>query len=134
MPCVGHAFLLLLFCIRGPPKLPPSHAPFFGSPASVCSRESAWPWAPPHQAARPARMLTLRDWRTSFLQCSLRMEAQECLGLELSLEDPRAGLMWPHFVDWLGQGLGKREKWMPFHTILGTHELFAVGKIHQNTD
>ena len=42
--------------------------------------------------------------------------------------------MWPHFVDWLGQGLGKREKWMPFHTILGTHELFAVEKIHQNTD
>ena len=38
----------------------------------------------------------------AFLQCSLRMEAQELLGLELCLEDPRASEMWQHFVDWLG--------------------------------
>ena len=34
----------------------------------------------------------------------------------------------------VGAGLGKREKWMPFHTILGTHERFAVEKINQNID
>ena len=69
----------------------------------------------------------------AFLQCSLRMEAQECLGLEVGLEDPLAREMWRDFEEWAGRNLGKREKWMPFHTVLGTHELFIVEKIHPIT-
>ena len=88
MPCVGHAFLLLLFCIRGPPKLPPSHAPFFAVLQVQPGIRMAMGPSPPGGVSRPhVDIEGLADF-FAFLQCSLRMEAQECLGLELSLEDP----------------------------------------------
>ena len=130
----GMHFCYYCFVFVGPQSsLPPMHLFLAVLQVQPGIRMAMGP-SPPGGASRPhVDIEGLADF-FAFLQCSLRMEAQECLGLELGLEDPRAGLMWPHFVDWLGQGLGKREKWMPFHTILGTHELFAVEKIHQNTD
>ncbi|CAE8680821.1 unnamed protein product [Polarella glacialis] len=65
-----------------------------------------------------------------FLQCQLRMEALQCFQQELELEDPCAASMWPHFQAWVKPNLGRKEKWMPFHTVLGVHELFMVQNIH----
>lgn len=65
-----------------------------------------------------------------FLQCQLVMEARELLGTELTLEDPAAARIWPHLEAFLRPSLGRKEKWMPFHTVLGAHELFIVQEIH----
>mmetsp|Transcript_32060 Transcript_32060/g.72091 ORF Transcript_32060/g.72091 Transcript_32060/m.72091 type:complete len:629 (+) Transcript_32060:52-1938(+) len=68
-----------------------------------------------------------------FLQCQLRMEAKECLQQDVELLDQQACALWPHFVSWVQPNLGKKEKWMPFHTVLGAHELFIVENIHHNS-
>eukprot|EP00435_Cladocopium_sp_Y103_P019474 s3_g4.t1 len=68
-----------------------------------------------------------------FLQCSLRLEAAEKLQHDMLLEDQEALTMWPSFKLWASRNL-KREKWVPFHTALSPHELFAVEKIHHNQD
>ncbi|CAJ1451365.1 unnamed protein product [Effrenium voratum] len=67
-----------------------------------------------------------------FLQCQLRMEAAECLQEELDT-DPEANKWWQNFRSWVQPNLGKKEKWMPFHTVLGAHELFIVENIHHGT-
>lgn len=76
---------------------------------------------------------SLRDF-FAFLQCQLRMQARERLDTELELECPVAAEMWPHYEEWVKPSLGKRDKWMPFHTVLGAHELFAVQQIHHRKD
>ncbi|CAL1141474.1 unnamed protein product [Cladocopium goreaui] len=68
-----------------------------------------------------------------FLQCSLRLEAAEKLQHDMLPEDQEALTMWPTFKLWASRNL-KREKWVPFHTALSPHELFAVEKIHHNQD
>ena len=30
--------------------------------------------------------------------------------------------------------IGKKEKWVPFHTVLAPHEFFVVEQIHHNKD
>ncbi|CAE7547877.1 NAMPT [Symbiodinium sp. CCMP2592] len=69
-----------------------------------------------------------------FLQCQLRMEADHCMGQVLELQDHQARVIWPHFEAWVRPNLGKKEKWMPFHTVLGAHELFIVENIHHNAE
>ncbi|CAE7208815.1 NAMPT [Symbiodinium natans] len=69
-----------------------------------------------------------------FLQCQLRMEARHCMQEELELQDQQARAIWPHFEEWVQPNLGKKEKWMPFHTVLGAHELFIVENIHHNPE
>lgn len=59
------------------------------------------------------------------------MEAECCLQEELEVD---VGNMWEHFRAWVQPNLGKKEKWMPFHTVLGAHELFIVQKIHHNRE
>merc|ERR1719498_977224 len=65
----------------------------------------------------------------AFSQCSVKMEAQHFLEEELKLEDPVAKEMWPHFEKLALRNLGKNEKWVPFHTVLGTHEKYVVEAI-----
>ncbi|CAK9097698.1 Nicotinamide phosphoribosyltransferase [Durusdinium trenchii] len=70
-----------------------------------------------------------------FLQCQVRLEAKLCLGeKDVQLEDPDAKCLWPLFEQWVAPNIGKREKWVPFHTVLAPHELFLVQSIHHNTD
>ncbi|CAE7934628.1 NAMPT [Symbiodinium sp. KB8] len=69
-----------------------------------------------------------------FLQCQLRMEAGHCMGATLELQDQQARAIWPYFEEWVQPNLGKKEKWMPFHTVLGAHELFIVENIHHNPE
>ena len=51
---------------------------------------------------------------------------------ELQLEDSKARGFWPLFRAWVQPNLGKKEKWVPFHTVLGPHEFFVVTQILQN--
>jgi hypothetical protein len=58
------------------------------------------------------------------------MEAQERLGLSLDLADADAEKKWEPHQTWVRPNLGKSERWMPYHTVLGVHELFIVQHIH----
>merc|ERR1719163_1892595 len=61
------------------------------------------------------------------------MEAKHFLRQELELKDPVATKMWPHFEKLALRNLGKNEKWVPFHTVLGVHEKYVVEDIHHAT-
>merc|ERR1719512_215135 len=69
-----------------------------------------------------------------FLGCQLRFEALRCLDAtedEVPLEDPTALRQWPEYLMW--QKKNKSERWVPFHTVFGFHELYAVRHIkHSN--
>lgn len=67
-----------------------------------------------------------------FLQCQLRMEAKEHTGKDVSLADKDAQTMWPNVEAFVTPNLGKTERWVPYHTILGVHELFLVESVHHN--
>ncbi|CAE7598211.1 for, partial [Symbiodinium necroappetens] len=69
-----------------------------------------------------------------FLQCQLCLEASTCLDEELQLQDQKAVDFWPLFRTWAQPNLGKKEKWVPFHTVLGPHEFFVVTQILHNDD
>ncbi|CAE7212601.1 for [Symbiodinium sp. CCMP2592] len=69
-----------------------------------------------------------------FLQCQLCLEASTCLHEELQLRDPKAVDFWPRFRTWAQPNLGKKEKWVPFHTVLGPHDFFVVTQILHNDD
>jgi len=62
------------------------------------------------------------------------MEAEGCLQEDLELSDAEASGFWQSFRTWVQPNLGKKEKWMPFHTVLGAHELFIVEHIHHNKE
>eukprot|EP00420_Gonyaulax_spinifera_P021539 CAMPEP_0197907424 /NCGR_PEP_ID=MMETSP1439-20131203/64808_1 /TAXON_ID=66791 /ORGANISM="Gonyaulax spinifera, Strain CCMP409" /LENGTH=540 /DNA_ID=CAMNT_0043528855 /DNA_START=57 /DNA_END=1679 /DNA_ORIENTATION=+ len=66
----------------------------------------------------------------AFLQCSLRMEALELMKKDFELQDPEANKMWPAFQRMAKRNLGSNEKWVPFHTVLGVHEVFLVREVH----
>lgn len=66
----------------------------------------------------------------SFSQCSLKMEAKHFMNFDVKLEDPQAIKMWGHFEKMASRNLGKNEKWVPFHTVLGIHEHYVVKSIH----
>lgn len=65
-----------------------------------------------------------------FMMCQLKMEAKVCLGKDLELRDSGARKMWTKYEPFVRPGLGGREKWMPYHTVLGNHELFIVREVH----
>ncbi|CAE7747690.1 for [Symbiodinium sp. CCMP2456] len=77
--------------------------------------------------------VTLDDF-FQFLQCQLCLEASTCLDEELQLKDQKAVDVWPLFRTWAQPNLGKKEKWVPFHTVLGPHEFFVVTQILHNDD
>lgn len=66
----------------------------------------------------------------SFLQCQLRMEARVFMGRDFELEDEAALGIWPTYEKLELRNQGKNEKWVPYHTVLGVHELFVVKEIH----
>jgi len=66
----------------------------------------------------------------AFLQCQLRKQASVRLDAEVKLSCTLAKEMWSQFEEWVQPNLGKKDKWVPFHTVLCSHELFAVQHIH----
>lgn len=65
-----------------------------------------------------------------FLQCQLRMELREHASKKLELADKKTNDMWPHVEAFVTPNLGATERWVPYHTILGVHELFLVESVH----
>jgi len=65
-----------------------------------------------------------------FLQCQLRMELREHTGQKLELADKDAEGMWPDVEAFVTPNLGATERWVPYHTVLGVHELFLVEGVH----
>lgn len=75
---------------------------------------------------------TLREFY-QFLQCQLKKEVEVHMSKEgktLTLEDKGAVEMWPEYEAFVKPNLGGTERWVPFHTIFGVHELFLVKKVH----
>lgn len=79
-------------------------------------------------AEEPARMDVGLFY--AFGQCSLRMEAREHMGRDFELKDPEAKKLWPAYEQLAKRGLGKSEKWVPWHTVLGVHEFFLINEVH----
>ena len=65
-----------------------------------------------------------------FLQCQLRMELRQHCKIELEFADPAVGEIWPEMETFIASNSGASEKWVPYHTVLGVHELFLVKSIH----
>mmetsp|Transcript_32186 Transcript_32186/g.75570 ORF Transcript_32186/g.75570 Transcript_32186/m.75570 type:complete len:648 (+) Transcript_32186:66-2009(+) len=80
-------------------------------------------------AGEPLPDATLDEF-IQFLQCQLRVEAREHLGIEVAVKDPKALDMWPEVDAFVKPNLGATERWVPYHTVLGIHELFLVQNVH----
>ena len=85
----------------------------------------------------------LQTWRAmetalaeffQFLQCQLCLEASLYMETEMKPQDQNAVHIWPLFKQWTIPNIGKKEKWVPFHTVLAPHEFFVVEQIHHNKD
>jgi len=63
-------------------------------------------------------------------QCSLKMEAKHHMNRDFELKDPAAKKVWPEYEKLALRNLGSNEKWVPWHTVLGVHELFVVREVH----
>jgi len=68
-----------------------------------------------------------------FSQCQLRMETKQHTGNDVKLLDKKSDAMWPDVEAFVTPNLGNTERWVPYHTILGVHELFLVESVHSNT-
>lgn len=66
----------------------------------------------------------------AFAQCSLRVEAQKYMAKDFPLKDPQAEKIWRSYEQLAKRNLGKNEKWVPWHTVLGVHEFFLVKEVH----
>lgn len=84
-------------------------------------------------AGRPLPAATLGDF-FKFLQGQLRKEAIEHTGTDVELTDPGAKEMWPHVEAFVAPNLGNTERWVPYHTVLGVHELFLVQHVHRRSE
>lgn len=69
-----------------------------------------------------------------FLQCSLHMETVQHTDQKLEFADEAAKAMWPDAKAFITPNLGATERWVPYHTVLGVHELFVVESIHPRID
>ncbi|CAK0803996.1 unnamed protein product [Prorocentrum cordatum] len=66
----------------------------------------------------------------AFGQCSLKMEARHHMERDFELRDEAAKKVWPEYERLALRNLGSNEKWVPWHTVLGVHELFLVKSVH----
>lgn len=80
-------------------------------------------------SGQPLPAATLDEF-FQFLQCQLRMQSLEYTGNDVVLADKGASSMWPEVKAFVTPNLGATERWVPYHTILGVHELFLVESVH----
>jgi len=66
----------------------------------------------------------------AFCACSLKMEAQVFMKYNVELQDNLATSLWPEVQRMCSRNLGKNEKWVPMHTVLGVHEFYVCEHIH----
>lgn len=83
------------------------------------------------KAGQPMPAATVDEF-FRFLQCQLRKEVLEHTGKDLTLKDEGANAIWPEVQQFVDPNLGKTERWVPYHTILGVHELFLAEHVHSH--
>jgi len=98
-----------------------------GSQAGEIPKGKPRPDAP--LAGKPLPNASLDEF-FMFLQCQLRMELRQHTGNKLELPDKDADAMWPDVEAFITPNLGATERWVPYHTVLGVHELFLVESVH----
>jgi hypothetical protein len=69
-----------------------------------------------------------------FMQCQLRFEAKHHTNVDVKLTDKIAETMYPQVEAFVTPNLGATERWVPYHTILGVHELFLAQSVHSRRD
>jgi len=84
-------------------------------------------------AGKPLPPATILEF-VRFLQCQLRFEAKHHTGKDIKLLDKDAEAMYPKVEAFITPNLGNTERWVPYHTVLGVHELFLVESIHSRKD
>jgi len=99
-----------------------------GAQTEMNAKPAAQPGADETDKEKPGRMDMNRFF--GFAQCSLKMEAQHFMNHNVTLKDPVALDLWPDFEKMATRNLGKNEKWVPMHTVLGVHEMYVVKSIH----
>eukprot|EP00746_Dinoflagellata_sp_MGD_P149202 gnl/MRDRNA2_/MRDRNA2_81267_c0_seq1.p1 gnl/MRDRNA2_/MRDRNA2_81267_c0~~gnl/MRDRNA2_/MRDRNA2_81267_c0_seq1.p1 ORF type:complete len:636 (-),score=134.70 gnl/MRDRNA2_/MRDRNA2_81267_c0_seq1:164-2071(-) len=65
-----------------------------------------------------------------FLACQTRFECKYHTGVDVPLHDNESKAMWPDVEAFITPNIGATERWIPYHTILGKHELFLVTDVH----
>lgn len=98
-----------------------------GSPVPEIPEGKPRPDAP--LAGKPMPKASLDEF-LCFLQCQLNMELKQHAGQEIELTDKQSKSMWPDVEAFVTPNLGNTERWVPYHTILGVHELFLVQSVH----
>jgi len=66
----------------------------------------------------------------AFLQCQLKMEAEELMHHDVMLKDAAALHMWPSYMRRHKANRRNARQWTPFHMVLGASELFVVRHIY----
>ncbi|CAJ1452692.1 unnamed protein product, partial [Effrenium voratum] len=69
-----------------------------------------------------------------FLSCQLKIQAREHLQEEMVMPDKAAEALFPEVDKHVKPNLGNTERWVPYHTVLGVHELFLMEEVHNRKD
>ncbi|CAK8988036.1 unnamed protein product [Durusdinium trenchii] len=69
-----------------------------------------------------------------FCSCQLQIEGREIMEKDIPLKDADAEALFPHVHEHVKPNLGNTERWVPYHTVLGVHELFLMEAVHSRTD
>mmetsp|Transcript_97548 Transcript_97548/g.176230 ORF Transcript_97548/g.176230 Transcript_97548/m.176230 type:complete len:667 (+) Transcript_97548:47-2047(+) len=90
--------------------------------------------APAPLAGKPMPPANLEEF-FQFLQGQLRKETIEhCPGQDVELTGVGAQKMWPDIEAFVAPNLGLTERWVPYHTVLGVHELFLIQQVHTRSE
>lgn len=85
------------------------------------------------RAGEPLPEATLNEF-FQFLACQLSIESREHLGEELAMTEKGAAELFPEVDKHVKPNLGNTERWVPYHTVLGVHELFLMEAVHSRKD
>ena len=89
------------------------------------------PVAPKAGTAMPKASL---DEFFQFLSCQLQIQSREHLDKVIPVHDKAAEALFPQVDAHVKPNLGNTERWVPYHTVLGVHELFLMEAVHSRKD
>eukprot|EP00434_Breviolum_minutum_P011017 symbB.v1.2.009719.t2/scaffold624.1/size179468/7 len=69
-----------------------------------------------------------------FLSCQLQIQSREHLDKVIPVHDKAAEALFPQVDAHVKPNLGNTERWVPYHTVLGVHELFLMEAVHSRKD
>lgn len=84
------------------------------------------------KSGQPMPKATLDEF-FQFLSCQLQIQSREHCD-ELPVKDKAAAAFFPQVDMHVKPNLGNTERWVPYHTVLGVHELFLMEAVHSRKD